>query len=149
MNNTFHSEQIAKAGDLNADLIMRQYKVDKLAKFIEIKSISSKLNESEIAKDLAKSTSTLQRYRREVNMLSINRRPLSSNTNTRKQKTSNHSEHDLKMTPNDLKMTSNDLKETSKESVKSNTKNKLKGGDPNNDKTTQGSILIEQAFSSN
>ena len=30
-----------------------------------------------------------------------------------------------------------------------NKKNKLKGGDPNIDSATQGSILIEQAFSSN
>ena len=50
-----------------------------------------------------------------------------------------HHEHDLKVTSNDLKTTSN-------EPVK-NKRSKLKGGDPNNDNTTQGSILIEQAFS--
>ena len=50
-----------------------------------------------------------------------------------------HHEHDLEMTSNDLKTTSN-------EPVK-NKRNKLKGGDPDNDNTTQGSILIEQAFS--
>ena len=43
-------------------------------------------------------------------------------------------------------MTSNDLKTMSNEPFK-NERNKLKGGDPNNDNTTQGSILIEQAFS--
>ena len=36
MNNTF-SDQKEKTGDLNADLIMRQYKLDKMAKFMEIK----------------------------------------------------------------------------------------------------------------
>ena len=45
-------------------------------------------------------------------------------------------------------MTSNDLKTTSNEPVK-NKRNKLKGCDPNIDNTTQGSIFIEQAFSSN
>ena len=72
----------------------------------------------------------------------------SSNTNTSKQKTSNRTEHDLKMTSNDLKMTSNDLKETSKESVKSNRKNKLKGGLIDDDNSTQERNFIEQAFSS-
>ena len=43
-------------------------------------------------------------------------------------------------------MTSNDLKTTSDEAVK-NKRNKLKGGDPKIDNTTQGSILIERAFS--
>ena len=43
-------------------------------------------------------------------------------------------------------MTSNDRETNPKEQVK-NKKNKLKGGNPNNDNTTQGSILIEQVFS--
>ena len=44
-------------------------------------------------------------------------------------------------------MTSRDLQETSTESVKTNKKNNLKGGNPNDD-TNQGRALIEQAFSS-
>ena len=62
-----------------------------------------------------------------------------SNTKTMKQKTSNHTEYDLKMTSNDLKITSN-------EPVK-NCKNKLKGGMPN-DNPTQRNILFDQIFSS-
>ena len=42
MNMTFSLEQISKTGNLNADLIMRHYKLDKTAKFREIKSINSK-----------------------------------------------------------------------------------------------------------
>ena len=49
-------------------------------------------------------------------MLSPSRTPPSSNTRTRKLKTSNHTEHDLKMTSNNLKVTSNDVKMTSKDS---------------------------------
>ena len=115
MNNIFSLEQIAKTGDLNADLIMRQYKLDKMAKFIEIKSINPKLKQSEIARELQVSSSTLQRYRIEMNMLSPNR-IAPSNTNTREQKTSKHTEDNLKrtqMTSDDLKMPSNDLKMTS------------------------------------
>ena len=44
-------------------------------------------------------------------------------------------------------MTSNDVKMTSNEPVK-NKRNKLKGGDPNED-NIHGRDLIEQAFSSN
>ena len=116
MNNTFSLEKQAKTDDLNADLIMRQYKLDKMAKFLEINSINPKLKQSEIAKELEISTSTIQRYRRKINMLSPYR--VSQSSNTRKQKTSNHTQHDLKATSNDLKMTSNDLKTTSKDPVK-------------------------------
>ena len=126
---------------------MRLYKIDKMAKFMEIKSINPKLKQSEIAKELAISTSTLRRYRREINMHSPYRILQSSNTNTRKQKTSNHTEHNFKMTSSDLEMTSCDLKMTSNEPVKN--KNKTKGGNPNNDNAAQGSVLIEQAFLSN
>ena len=72
--------------------------------------------------------------------------PNNTNKRTKKVKNTNfdiNSSRDL-----DLEMTSNDLKTTSNEPVK-NKRNKLKGGRPNNDNTTQGSILIEQAFSSN
>ena len=61
MNNTFTSEQIAETGDLTADLVMRQYMLDKLAKYMEIKSTNPKLKQSELAKELNVSSSTLQR----------------------------------------------------------------------------------------
>ena len=52
MNNTFPLEQISKTSDLNADLIMKQYKLDKMSKFIEIKSINPKLKLSDRTKEL-------------------------------------------------------------------------------------------------
>ena len=79
---------------------------------MEIKSINQKLKQSELARELKISASTLQRYKREINMFSPYRRPPALNTHTRKQKTSNHTEHDLQLTSSDLKMTSNDLKKT-------------------------------------
>ena len=86
MNNTYSLDQIQKTGDLNAHLIMIQYKLDKMAKFMEINSNNPKLKQSEIAKLIELSSSTIQRYRREVNMLSLYRIPPSSKTNhTRKQ----------------------------------------------------------------
>ena len=104
MINTFSLEQLAKAGDLKVDLITREHKLDKLAKFLEFKSINPKLKQSEKTKELAISTSTLQRYRREKNMHSPHRILQSSNTHRRKQEASNHTKHDLKMTPNDFKI---------------------------------------------
>ena len=106
MNKNFSLEQLSKTGDLNADLTMRQYKLDKMAKFREIRSINPKLKQSEKTKGLAISTSTLRRYRRYITMQSPYRRLQTSKTNTRKQKTSNHTKHDHKRTSNDLKMTS-------------------------------------------
>ena len=77
-------------------------------------------------------------------MLSPYRIPPTSNTLTGKQKTSNHTEHDLKMTSIDQRMTSNDLKMTSGETVEYE-KNKLRGGGPNNN-PTQGVFLLNKFF---
>ena len=54
---------------------MRQYKFDKMAKFMKIKSINPKIKQSAIAKELAISTSTLQRHKREINKFSPYRIP--------------------------------------------------------------------------
>ena len=67
---------------------------------MEIKSVNSKLKQSDIARKLKISSSTLQRYRREIKMLSPHKKPPSSNTCTGKQKTSNCTEHEIKLTSN-------------------------------------------------
>ena len=120
---------------------------------MEIKSINPKLKHSEIAQQLAISTSTLQRYRREINLFSPYRVPPSStNTNRRKQKTSNHTENDLKATSNDLKVTSIDLKmisrNTNENGKEVKSKNFSRSGDPSYNQNI-GRDPIEQAFSSN
>ena len=50
MNNAYSLDQIQKTGDLNAELIRRQKKLDNMAKFIESKSNNPKLKQSEIDK---------------------------------------------------------------------------------------------------
>ena len=111
MNNTYSLGQIQKTVDLNADLIMRQNKLDKMVKSVEIKSNNPTLKQSEIAKLLELSSSTIQRYRIEKNVLSPYRIPPSSKTNhSRKQKTPNTNLDDFKVTSNDLRKTSSDLK---------------------------------------
>ena len=128
MNITYSLDQIQKTGDLNADLIMRQYKLDKMAKFMEIKSNNRRLKQSEIAKLMELSPSTIRQYRTEINMLSPYRIPQSSETNLKKTKVPNRNIDNVKVTSSELKITSNDLKTISNEPVK-NKKNKLKGGE--------------------
>ena len=66
--NTFSSKQIAKTGDLTAELITRQNKLDEMAKLMEIKSINPKLKQSKIARELQTWTCTLQRFKRKIKM---------------------------------------------------------------------------------
>ena len=146
MNNNFSLQQIQKTSNLDANLISRQYKLNLIADFMRVKYENLKLIQSEIANQLGLSSSTLQRYRNDINMFSPNRLN-QNNTNKRTKKVENTNFDNNSSRDLDLKMISNDLKTTSNEPVK-NKRNKLKGGDPNNDNTTQGRILIEQAFSS-
>ena len=81
MDKTFSFEQTSKTGDLNDDSIMRQYKLNAMAIFMEIKSNNPKLKQSELAKELKISTSTIQWYRIEINLLSPYRTSPPSNTN--------------------------------------------------------------------
>ena len=114
MNNTFSLDQISKTGNFDSILITRQNKLDLMARFMEVISVNPRVKEDQTAKDLGWSSSTLQRYRQDINMLSTHR--LSSNTDKRKRKISNQ-EHDLERP----QITSNDLKKpqlTSKESQK-------------------------------
>ena len=122
MNNSFSLQQIQKTSNLDANLISRQYKLNLMADFMRVKYENPRLKQSEIANQLGMSSSTVQRYRNDINMLS----PYRINPNNVKKRTKK-----AKIDDNaDLKrpqMTSNDLKTTSDEPVK-NKKNKLKGG---------------------
>ena len=68
-------------------MISRQYKLDLMARFLEIKSIKTKLRQDQIAKELGCSSSFLKQNRNDINLLSPHRIP--SNTPKRKQKISN------------------------------------------------------------
>ena len=61
-----------------------------MAKFMEIKSNNPRLKQTEVAKLLELSSSTIQRYRREINKLSLYRIPPSSKTNRTKTKDTKH-----------------------------------------------------------
>ena len=129
MRNSFSLQQIQKTTNLDANLISRLYKLKFLADFMRVKYENPKLKQIEIANQLGLSSSTLQRYRNDINMLSPYRIQL-NNTNKRIKKVlkinfDNDSHHEL-----DVKRpqkTSNDLKTTQTKSNKKN-KNILKAG---------------------
>ena len=128
MNNSFSSQQIQKTSKLDANLISRQCKLNLMDNFLRLKYENPTMKQSEIPNHLGKSSSTLQRYRNDINMLSPYRiNP--NNTNKRTKKTSNtifdinsHPDSDVKRP----RLTSNDLQTN----TKSNEKNKhvLKAG---------------------
>ena len=122
MNISFSLQQIQKTSNLDANLISRQYKLNLMADFMKVKYENPKLKQSEIANQLGISSSTIQRYRNDINMLSPYRIS-PNNTKKRSKKAKIDDIGDLKRP----QMTSNDLKTTSDEPVK-NKKNKLKGG---------------------
>ena len=134
MNNNFSLQQIQKTSNLDANLISRQYKLNLMAVFSKVKYENPRMKQSEIANQIGSSTSTLQRYRNDINMLSpykinpkINHKRTKMVKNTDFDNDSHH-ETDVKR----LQMTSIDLKRpqsTSNEnSKKTKTKNNLKGG---------------------
>ena len=91
-----------------------------------------KLKQSEIANRLGYSSSTLQRYRNDVNMISPYR--INPNNSNKRIKKAKHTNFDEKTSPNNdqkrPQMTSNDLTkpESTSNGKKIKTKNNLKGG---------------------
>ena len=70
MNNSFSLQQIQKTSNLDANLISRQYKLNLMADFMKVKNENPRMKQSEIANQLGMSSSTVQRYRNDINMLS-------------------------------------------------------------------------------
>ena len=86
MSKSFPLEQIPKTSNFDSILILRQYKLDLIASSMENKSINPKFKKDQKAKPFGWSSSTLQRYRNDINMLASYKSP--SNSNQRNQKTS-------------------------------------------------------------
>ena len=111
MNNSFSLQQIQKTSNLDANLISRQYKLNLMADFMRLKYENPNIKQSEIANQLSLSSSTIQRYRNDINMLSqyiiqsnnINKRvKMVKNTNSDNDSQPNHDNKRLQMTSNDL-----------------------------------------------
>ena len=85
MKNNFSLQQISQTGNLDSNLILRQYELDLMARFMEIQSVNPKLGQNQIGKELGCSSKTLKRYKNDKNMLSPYRIP---NSNKKRQKNS-------------------------------------------------------------
>ena len=110
MNNSFRLQRISKPDILDSNLTSSQYKLNLLAEFMQGKFKNPKLKQSEIADQLNYSSSTLQRYWNDINMLSPYRiQPNINNKRSKKVSNTNidnnlHCKHDLKRS----QLTSND-----------------------------------------
>ena len=134
MNNSFTLQQFQKTSNVDANLISRQYQLNLMANFMRVKYENPKMKQSEIANQLGMSSSTVQEYRNDINVLSPYRiNSNNANKPTQKAKSTDfdnnsHTNQDVKR----LQLTSNDLKRpqsTSNEnSKKAKTKNNLKVG---------------------
>ena len=122
MNNTPSLNEINKNSAMDPNMLTKYYKLKFMNDFMKIKYQNPKMTQSEISSQLNMSSSTIKRYRNDINMLS----PYRINPNNVKKRPKKAKIDDI----DDLKrpqMTSNDLKTTLNETVK-NKKNKLKGG---------------------
>ena len=122
MNNIPSLNEINKNSAMDPNMLTKYYKLKIMNDFMYMKYQNPKLKQSELANNLNMSSSTIQRYRSDINMQS----PYRINPNNNKKRTKKPKIDDI----GDLKrpqMTSNDSKVTSNESIK-NKKNKLKGG---------------------
>ena len=133
---TLSLQQIQKTSNLDANLISRQYKLNLMADFMRLKYENPKMKQCQIANQINLSTSTLQRYRNDITMLS----PYRINPNNTKQRTkkasngnfdnTSHHESNVKrphMTSNDLKRPQS-ISESHHEVKSVKSKNKLRGG---------------------
>ena len=122
--NTPSLNEINKTANMDPNLIAKHYKLKLMNDFMNIKYLNPKLKQSEIASQLDMSTSTIQRHRNDINMLSAYRiNP--NNVKKRSKKAKIDDNCDLKR----LQMTSNDLKTTSNDNnKKTKTKNNIKAG---------------------
>ena len=120
--NTPSLNEINKTANMDPNLLTRHYKLRLMNDFMHIKYQNPKMRQSEIANNLNISSSTLQRYKNDINMLSPYRNS-SNNVKKRPKNAKIDGNSDLKR----LQMISNDVKMASTETIKSK-KNKLKGG---------------------
>ena len=118
--NTPSLSEINKISNMNPTLITKLYKLKLKNDFMNIKYQSPKMTQSEISNQLGMSSSSLQRHRNDINMLSPYRiNP--NNVKKQQKKTKINNNDDLKrpqMTSNDLKTTSNDKKTKAKNVLK-------------------------------
>ena len=61
MNSTYSLSEISKTGTFNSSLILKQYKLDLMARFMKIKAMNPKLTQNGNAKQLGYLSATIKR----------------------------------------------------------------------------------------
>ena len=120
MNNTPSLNEINKNSAMDPNMLTKYYKLKLMNDFSHIKYQNPKKTQSEISSQLNMSSSTIQRYKNDINMLSPYR-ITPKNVKKQQKKTKIDNNADLKrpqMTSNDLKTTSNDKKTKAKNVLK-------------------------------
>ena len=120
MNNTPSLNEINENFNMNPNMLTKYYKLKLMNDFMNIKYQNPKMTQSEIASQLNMSSSTIQRYRNDTNMISPYR-IIPNNVKKRSKKVKIDDIGDLKrpqMTSNDLKTNSNDKKTKAKNVLK-------------------------------
>ena len=116
MVNTPSLNEINKNSTMDPNMLTKYYKLKLMNDFMNIKYNNPKMTQSEISSQLNMSSSSIQRYRNDINMLS----PYRINPNNVKKRPKKAKINDiddlkrLQLTSNDLKTTSNDKKTKSK-----------------------------------
>ena len=121
MNNTPSLNEINKNSAMDPNMLTKYYKLKLMNDFMNIKYQNPKMTQSEISSQLNMSSSTIKRYRNDINMISPYRiNP--NNAKKRQKKVKIDDNGELKrpqLTSNDLKTTSNDKKNKIKKCFKS------------------------------
>ena len=120
MNNTPSLNEINKNSAMDPNTLNKYYKLKIMNDFMNIKYQNPKMTQSEISSQLNMSSSTIKRYRNDINMLSPYRiNPNNTKKRSKKVKIDNNDEPKRpQMTSNDLKITSNDKKNKIKKCFK-------------------------------
>ena len=122
MNNTPSLNEKNKNSTMNPNMLTKYYKMKLMIDFMNFKYQNPKMTQSEISSQLNMSSSTIKRYRNDINMLSPYR--ISPNNVKKRSKKAIIDNNDEPKRP---QMTSNDLKTTPNDR-KTRPKNVLKAG---------------------
>ena len=120
MNNTPSLNEINKNSAMDPNMLTKYYKLKLMNDFMNIKYQNPKMTQSEISSQLNMSSSTIKRYRNDINMFSPYR--INSNNVKKQSKKAKIGKNDEpkrpQMTSNDLKITSNDKRTKTKKQFK-------------------------------
>ena len=143
MNNTPSLNEINKNSTMDPNMLTKYYKLKLMNDFMNIKYQNPRMTQSEISSQLNMSSSTIKRYRNDVNMLS----PYRNNPNNVKKRSKKAKIDDIG-DPKRAQLTSNDLKTTSNDK-KTRSKNNLKGGSVQEDNIEINEHYLDKILKNN